>query len=54
MIYLCGRRFIKSAQRELIELKAVVIHEMLHSLGLGENPPTSNHITHWVRRRCWR
>ena len=22
-----------------------IIHEMLHSLGLGENPPTSYHIT---------
>ena len=25
--------------------EAVVIHEMLHALGLGENPPTSNDIT---------
>jgi len=54
VIYLCGRRFIRSAQRQPIELKAVMIHEMLHSLGLGENPPTSTQITHWVRQRCWR
>ncbi len=30
----------------------VVIHELLHSLGLGENPPTSYDITRQVMRRC--
>jgi hypothetical protein len=30
----------------------VVIHEMLHALGLGENPPTSEEITRQVVRRC--
>ena len=54
VIYLCGRTFVQSAQREPKELKAVMIHEMLHSLGLGENPPTSKHITYRVRQRCWR
>jgi hypothetical protein len=29
-----------------------VIHEVLHSLGLGENPPSSDHITERVRARC--
>ena len=31
---------------------AVIIHEMLHSLGLGENPPSSRDITAAVVRRC--
>lgn len=31
----------------------LVIHESLHALGLGENPPTSNQITQRVDRRCW-
>jgi predicted Zn-dependent protease with MMP-like domain len=31
-----------------------VIHEMLHALGLGENPPTSEEITRQVVRRCGR
>jgi hypothetical protein len=31
-----------------------LIHEMLHTLGLGENPPTSREITHQVKRRCGR
>jgi hypothetical protein len=30
----------------------IVIHEMLHTLGLGENPPTSLEITARVRKRC--
>ena len=29
----------------------VVIHEMLHALGLGEDPPTSEEITRQVARR---
>jgi hypothetical protein len=29
-----------------------VIHEMLHTLGHGENPPTSHEITQKVVRRC--
>jgi hypothetical protein len=30
----------------------MVIHEMLHTLGLGENPPTTLEITERVRARC--
>ena len=33
-------------------LAATGIHEMLHTLGLGENPPTSEEITARVRQRC--
>ncbi len=32
----------------------VLIHEMLHTLGLGENPPTSLEITSRVAERCGR
>jgi hypothetical protein len=34
------------------EQDAVLIHEMLHSLGLGENPPESVAITTQVLKRC--
>ena len=34
------------------EQDAVLIHEMLHSLGLGENPPESVAITAQIMRRC--
>lgn len=32
----------------------IVIHEMLHALGLGEDPPTSEEITRQVAKRCGR
>jgi hypothetical protein len=32
--------------------EAMVIHEMLHTLGLGENPPSTFEITARVRDRC--
>jgi hypothetical protein len=31
---------------------AVVIHEILHTLGLSENPPSSKEITDRVLARC--
>ena len=31
----------------------LVLHESLHALGLGENPPSSRDITDRVERRCW-
>jgi len=33
--------------------EAMVIHEMLHTLGLGENPPTSSEITRRVLLSCF-
>jgi hypothetical protein len=42
-------------QRQNPELASyIVIHELLHTLGLGENPPTSLEITARVRKRCSR
>jgi hypothetical protein len=32
--------------------ETVVIHEVLHTLGLGEDPPSSDEITAAVERRC--
>ncbi len=32
--------------------EAMVIHEMLHTLGLGENPPSTFEITDRIRQRC--
>jgi hypothetical protein len=32
--------------------EATLIHEMLHTLGLGENPPSTFEITERVRQRC--
>ena len=40
------------AVRNPREAEAMIIHELLHTLGLGENPPTSIEITRRVESRC--
>ena len=51
-IFVCGARFQKEMSRNSRNAEAIVIHEVLHSLGLGENPPSSDHITARVRAQC--
>jgi hypothetical protein len=36
----------------VFEAEMTVIHEVLHTLGLGENRPSSSQITAQVRKRC--
>jgi hypothetical protein len=48
-VFLCVAPFAE--QRPGIR-ENTLIHEMLHSLGLGENPPSSGEINGQVRRRC--
>jgi hypothetical protein len=51
VIYVCGTRFAdRFALRTAGEI--LLIHELLHALGLGENPPTSAYITDTVSMRC--
>jgi hypothetical protein len=52
VVYLCTRRFQDLWRRDPRTARAVVIHEALHTLGLGENPPSSLQITRTVRHRC--
>ena len=52
VIYLCGAQFFQRQRVSPEFSAALVIHEMLHSLGLGENPPSSNDITMRVLERC--
>jgi hypothetical protein len=49
VVHVCGASFRlqPSGTRE-----NTLIHEMLHTLGLGENPPSSAEINAQVRRRC--
>ena len=49
VVSICLRPFTLLRRREQ---EAVLIHEMLHSLGLGENPPESVAITEQVLKRC--
>jgi hypothetical protein len=45
-------RFWTVQTREPAVAEYMVIHEMLHTLGLGENPPSTFEITDKVRERC--
>jgi hypothetical protein len=52
VIHLCGRYFERASRRDAREVQATIIHEVLHSLGLGENPPAPGYITYRVRQLC--
>ncbi|HEY6065055.1 MAG TPA: hypothetical protein VIY96_02805 [Thermoanaerobaculia bacterium] len=53
-IRLCGPLFKSIAKTDSGYAAALVIHEALHSLGLPENPPSSDAITRKVVERCGR
>ena len=52
VVYVCGRVFFGAAARDAGRAEIVVLHEALHTLGLGENPPDSLEITRRVAARC--
>jgi hypothetical protein len=45
-------RFAEVERQRPEAAPVMVIHEVLHTLGLGENPPTSTEITQRVEARC--
>jgi hypothetical protein len=53
VVHVCGRDFARAWTRDSREAQATLIHEMLHSLGLGENPPSPRHISSRVKNLCW-
>ena len=46
--------FAQVAMRDPGLSASLIIHESLHALGLGEDPPSSKAITRQVERRCWK
>ena len=52
VVFICPTAFVEAAWGNPEDAEATLIHEMLHSLGLGENPPRSRDITERVRVRC--
>lgn len=54
VVHICPERFREQARRDPFVAEAILIHEVLHSLGLGENPPSSREITSRVTSRCRR
>ena len=53
VVYLCGTSFATTLQHSPTEATTTIIHELLHSLGLRENPPSSEAVSRHVRQRCW-
>ncbi len=54
-VFVCGFRFARQAAIDSRHAEAMVthvIHETLHSLGLGENPPSSDRINHRIHALC--
>lgn len=54
VVFVCQGRFNVLAKKDEWLAANILVHEALHSLGLGENPPSSEEITAAVIRRCGR
>jgi hypothetical protein len=52
VVYVCGPRLHRAQARRAADAEIVVLHEALHTLGLGENPPDTHTITRQVAARC--
>jgi hypothetical protein len=52
-VFVC-KSYLKAVYQERVMAEVYLIHELLHTLGLGENPPSSQEITRQVVRRCAR
>ena len=53
-VFICGPQFRKQQREIPFQGVATILHETLHSLGLGENPPSSDEITWQVVGSCAR
>jgi len=53
LVYVCPIGF-RQLSTDPYEARATIIHEVLHTLGLGENPPAPDEITQRVLERCGR
>lgn len=54
VVWICGDRFAERFAIAVRDASYLVIHEMLHTAGLGENPPSSAEVTAVVARMCGR
>ena len=51
-VWICGRRLAHERWRDPAWTELVMIHEALHVLGLGEDPPSAEAISRRVLERC--
>src|SRR5262245_16954580 len=54
VVFVCPEQLVQSTRSDPSIKSAVVLHETLHTLGLGENPPSSVEITHRIITQCVR
>jgi len=52
VVWVCEAQYYRKEREEPEVAIGLVIHEVLHTLGLGENPPSSEEITAHVMARC--
>lgn len=52
VVYVCGPRLREAEARRGGAAEIAMLHEALHTLGLGENPPDTHAITRQVVQRC--
>jgi hypothetical protein len=52
VVFVCSVPFTRMWSENRTYVEAVIIHEALHALGLGENPPAPEEITARVLDRC--
>lgn len=51
-VFVCTPQLWRAYQANPARVEALVIHEMMHTLGLGENPPRPPEIDAQILRRC--
>ena len=52
VVFVCRDPFVRALKKSWGFAATVLIHESLHTLGLGENPPSSEEISARVAERC--
>lgn len=52
VVWVCETQYYREEHEEPDVAVALVLHEVLHTLGLGEDPPSSEEITAHVMARC--
>ena len=51
-VYVCAPQFWQAYRNNPQRVETTIIHEMMHTLGLGENPPSPMAIDAQVLKRC--
>ena len=53
-VFICWDQFASHQRANTGDTANIIIHEALHTLGLGENPPDAREITAQILTRCGR